>query len=166
MKNKELHNHRRSGFKVPDNYFSTIESNLVNELKLKTTVDDTGYKLPIDYFETFDTAVLSRLKAERESKVLSLFPFKKVLAFTAVAASLIVLFGVVFTTDKSLSFDALETVAIEDYLEDEDYTNYEFALLLSEDELTRDNFTDAPIPKEDLADYLLNHSDLEDLIID
>ena len=68
------------------------------------------------------------------------------------------------TTAEDISFDSLETASIENYIEQEDYTSYELASLLTDDELSSNNFIDTNIPEESLEDYLLEQSDIEDLL--
>ncbi|MFD1163559.1 MULTISPECIES: hypothetical protein [Hwangdonia] len=169
MKNKNLHNIKSSGFKTPDNYFESFDDELLAKLKTSNKLDGiktTGFKVPNDYFETIDDTILNAVKNQRDTKVISLFTWKKVAYASAVAASIILMFNLVFNTSEELTFDSLETASIENYLAEEDFTSYELATLLTEEELNSEAFTNTNITEDSLEDYLLDNADIEDLLIE
>ena len=168
MKNNNLHNIKTLGFKTPKDYFKSFDEQLLSKLKLEEELKlekTTGFYVPEDYFKTVDDVILKAVEAEKETKVIQLFTWKKVAYASAVAASLILMFNI-FNTSDDLTFDALETATIENYLVDEHYTNYELASLLTDEDLNSENFTNTEISESLLEDYLLDNAAIEDFIIE
>ena len=169
MKNNNLHNIKSSGFKTPDKYFESFDEILFAKLKDEDNLEinkSTGFKVPNDYFETVDDKILKAINNKEETKVISLFSWRKVAYASAVAASLILMFNIVFNSSEKLTFDSLETASIENYLAEEDFTSYELATLLTEDELNSEAFINTNITEDSLEDYLLNNANIEDLLIE
>lgn len=162
MKKNNLHNIKDSGFKVPDNYFDQVESEIYNQIRLREKVATSGFKTPEGYFENFEDDLLSQLAKDETIKM---FSYTKVISAIAIAACLVLMFNVFFNTSEELSFDSLETASIENYLEDEDFSTYELASFLNVAELQKSDFINTSIPEEQLKNYLLEHSDIEDLML-
>lgn len=169
MKNKDLYNiTKKTGFKTPDNYFNTFEEQLFNTLESKSSmqnIESHGFNVPQNYFETLDEKLESLIHSEKESKVIKV-NWKRVVYTTSIAACLVLIFSLGFNNSKNITFESIETASIETYIQEEDYTSYEIASLLDVAELETENFTDKAIPDSDLENYLLEHSTLEDLIIE
>ncbi|TXE20032.1 hypothetical protein ES692_01870 [Psychroserpens burtonensis] len=165
MKHKKLDTLKTSGFEVPKNYFSQVEKDILSEAYLKDKVNVPGFGIPESYFETLESNILSTIEQEYKVKVIPLFNWKNVMYVSAIAACLVLMFNVFYNASETITFDSLETASIENYLEQEDYTSYELASLLTEDELNINNFTDTEISEESLEDYLLDQSNIEDLIL-
>ncbi len=169
MKNNKLHNIKASGYKTPEHYFESFDDRLLDKLKENNTlnaIESTGFKVPGDYFETVNNKILSNLDNKDETKVVALFSWKKMGYASAVAASLILLFNVIFNTPEKVTYESLETASIENYLVEEDFTSYEFASLLTEEELNSEAFINTTISEESLEDYLLENANIEDLLIE
>ncbi|WP_034043996.1 hypothetical protein [Wocania ichthyoenteri] len=169
MKNNNLHNIKSSGFKTPGKYFESFDEILLTKLKNKDELKvskSTGFKVPDDYFKTVDDKILSSLDNKEETKVISLFSWRKVAYASAVAASLILMFSITFNASEKLTFDSLETASIENYLVEEGFTTYELATLLTEEELSSETFINTNISEDLLEDYLLNNTNIEDLLIE
>ncbi|WP_298903348.1 hypothetical protein [uncultured Psychroserpens sp.] len=166
MKQNKLNTIKTSGFKTPKDYFSQVEEQILNEVKIVDKVDQSGFDVPESYFDTVESAILDTVASESDTKVVRLFPWKKIMYSTAVAAVLILMFSLFFKSSDHVSWDDLEIVSIENYLEYEDYTSNELASLLTDDELDNDNFIDNEIPETSIEDYLLDNAELEDLIIE
>ena len=169
MKNNNLHNIKSSGFKTPNDYFESFDEKLLAKLKDNDKLDaikSTGFKVPNDYFETVDENILNAIENTEETKVVKLFSWKKAAYVSAVAASLILMFNIIFNTKEKLTFDSLETASIENYLAEEDFTSYELASLLTEDELNSETFINTNITEDSLEDYLLNNANIEDLLVE
>jgi hypothetical protein len=165
MEEKELYTIKPSGFKVPNDYFSQVEEQILSEVQLKNTVDASGFDVPDSYFESLENKIFLKLEEEQDVKVIPLFSWKNVMYVSAIAACLVLMFNVFYNASETITFDSLETASIENYLEQEDYTSYELAFLLTDDELNINNFTDTEISEESLEDYLLDQSNIEDLIL-
>lgn len=166
MTQKKLDKIKTSGFKTPKDYFSQVEEQILNEVKLIDKANSSGFEVPDSYFDTVETNILESIAAENDTKVVSLVRWKKVMYTSAIAASLILMFNVFYNASESITINDIETASIESYLETEDYSSYELASLLTEEELSKDNFIDNDISQGSLEDYLLDNVDIEDLIIE
>jgi hypothetical protein len=166
MTKKKLDTINTSGFKTPKDYFSQVEEQILNEVHLMDQVKDSGFEIPEAYFDTLESNVLHNIASENDTKVIALINWKNVIYTSAIAACLILMFNVIFSASEPVTFENLETVSIETYLEQEDYTGYELASLLTEEELSKDIFIDDEIPQDTLEDYLLDHLEIEDLILE
>lgn len=163
MKKNALHNIKKPGFKIPDNYFDGLEDSVMNQIKLKNKIVDSGFKTPDSYFDALDGKILTRTK--QEPKVIKFFSKRNLIYVTSIAAVFVLMFNI-FWANKPSSTE-LEVADIAQYLlQQEDISDYELASLLTEYDLTTDNFIDSQIPEEHLEKYLLENTTLEDLIID
>ena len=166
MKNNKLQDIHTSGFKTPKDYFSKVEEQILDELNLKTKVEQSGFKVPDSYFDTLESKILHQVSSKNDVKVIPLQPWKKILYATAVAASLILMFNVFFKSSEQLKFEDIELSSIENYLVEGDYTSYELATLLTEEELSSFNTINSEISIDSIEDYLLDNATIEDLIIE
>ena len=163
MKKDKLQNIKISGFNTPEAYFSKVEEHILNEVHLKNKVDQSGFKVPENYFDTLDHKIINRL--EKDTPVINLKP-KQVFYYVAgIAASLVLMFNV-FYTPETITISDVETTSIENYLEVGDYTSYELATLLTEEELNAFNLINSEISEASIENYLLNNATLEELIIE
>jgi len=58
---------KKNAFKVPDNYFSTIEDDVVATINLKNLLSinsTSNFIAPNDYFDTIEEITITKLKAE------------------------------------------------------------------------------------------------------
>jgi len=166
MKQKKLDHINTSGFNVPKDYFSKVEEQILSEVQLKSKVDTSGLKVPDGYFETLEDKLLAKVTTKPEPKVINLFNRKTLVFATTIAASIVLMFNLFYNTTNDVSFDSLDTASIEDFLVDENFTSYELSELLTYEELSHDNFIETKISEDQLEDYLLNSSNLEDLLIE
>jgi len=169
MKNEKLHNITSTGFKIPEAYFESLEDAIFSKLaedNISAKIDSSGFKVPNGYFETFDDKVLSSITETETVKVISLFSWKKATYISGIAASLVLAFNLLFTNSNDLTFDNLETASIEIYLINEDMDAYDIAPYLDGAELSSDDFVEKTINASDIEEYLLQNSDVENLIID
>lgn len=166
MKQKKLDTIKTSGFKTPKDYFSKVEEQILSEVSMIDKVEQSGFEVPESYFDSVEKSILNQVTPENDTKVVSLFTWKKVMYTSAIAASLILMFNVFYSPSENINFEDIEMASIENYIEAEDYTSYELAALLTEDELNKDNFIDNNISEDLLEDYLLDQVDIEDLIIE
>ncbi len=163
MNKNKLHNIKNSGFKTPKNYFDGLEDSIMNQIKLDEKIGDAGFKVPDNYLESLDEKILN--KVTHEPKVISLFTKRNLFYASAIAAALVLMFNII-GNNSEITFDDLEVTSIENYLYEEDFSSYEFASLLTEDELITDNFIDTALTDESLENYLLENTTIEDLIIE
>lgn len=169
MKNKHLHNIEKTGYKAPDNYFDSFDERLLKSLdanKRMSTIKISGHTIPDQYLENLDDQILSKVSNNDKPKVVQFISWRKMAYTSAVAASLILMFSLIFNTSEDITFDSIETSSIENYLSEGNFTSYELASLLTEDELNANGFTDTTISESSIEDYLLENASLEDLIIE
>lgn len=160
MKDNTLHNIKKTGFKVPKDYFEGLEDSIIHQAKLSEKIEKTGFKTPQGYFEGLEDSILS--KTQKTPKVIPLFSKQNFIYAASIAAVLVIMFNVFWNTSNTTT--NLEVTDIEQYLLQQDVSDYELATLLTEDDLASDNFVDLDISDESLENYLLEHATLEDLI--
>ena len=97
MNTNKLHNIKNTGFKVPKDYFGSLEDAILTDLKLKEMAPETGYKVPENYFESLEHKITNAIVPEKEVKVIKLFTWRKAAYVSAVAASLILMFNILIT---------------------------------------------------------------------
>ena len=165
--NKELKNIKTTGFYTPDNYFDTIEDNVMNNIKLNDilTSKSTGQKIPEGYFDTIEDRVFEKItSSKKEVNVVRLFTRKNMFYAASIAAAVILMLIVVLPSTPSFSNLELETV--ENYIYQESYSSEDIAALLSEEELEEVLYTDSSYSDESLENYILDNTTIEDLIIE
>jgi cell division protein FtsL len=164
MKKNSLNNISKTGFKVPKNYFKEFENTLLSELKLKEMSTNSGFKVPENYFETLDAKILKAIETEKEVKVINLFSWKKIAYVTSVAASLVIMFNVLFNNNKSLTIDSIETASIENYILTEELESNEMASLFTSTDLSDINFISNNFNPETLENFVLDNLEIEEII--
>jgi hypothetical protein len=163
MKTNKLHTIKNTGFKVPEDYFGTLEDTILSDLKLKEITSESGYRVPNNYFETLEEKIITCIKPEKDVKVIKLFTWKKVLYASSIAASLILMLNIFI--DKNITMDSIETASIENYIVNEDMDLNEFASLFSEDELSNIQLITDGYNSENIEDYVFDNLEIEDIII-
>ncbi|OUS01939.1 hypothetical protein A9Q86_04620 [Flavobacteriales bacterium 33_180_T64] len=164
MTQKKLDTIKTSGFKTPKDYFSQVEEQILNEVSLIDKANHSGFEVPGSYFESLESKILDKVNPKNDTPVISLFSWKKLVYTSAIAASLILMFTIF--TPSEITFEDIETASIEYYIEQEGFSNYDLASLLTEEELSTVNFIDNEILEETIEDYLLDNVDIEELIIE
>ena len=153
---KEKFKHTKNvGFKVPEDYFESFESNLFEKIKTTSALEpkiDSGFKVPKNYFETFSPKVKSD----------NLINLNQILYLSGMAAAILLMFTLFLPKDKP-SFDGLEIATIEYYLLNESYEAAEIAGLLNEDELSLDTFN-VTLDSDEMETYILENTAIENLI--
>ena len=163
MRKLNKHNRLDTGFKVPDDYFSTFEENLISELELKEKVNTSGFKIPRNYMNDFEVKVPSVKSSSIESKVIALFSDQKWLVAASIAAIFILLVSIPTKQHDVLDFAFLDSDSIESYLLTNDFDSAELNNLITnpsdfETSILEETLNDLP-----LEDYLYNNIELEDL---
>jgi len=164
MKRNSLKNINKTGFKVPENYFEDFQEALLSELKLKELCANSVFKVPENYFETLDDKILKAVKDQKETKVIKLFSWKKIAYTTPIAASVIIMLGILFNKNSSLSIDKIETASIENYILTEELESNEMASLFSNEDLSDISFTNNNLNPETLEDFVLDNLEIEEII--
>jgi hypothetical protein len=117
MKEKD---ENRKGFRVPQDYFDTLDLKLMNRLKGKS---NKGFKVPEGYFEDFEVKFSLEPESGAESepkRVVNLNrPEAKKLIWMAVAASILLFFGVKYsiTNQSVMGWEDLEQAELGYWIE-------------------------------------------------
>ncbi|WP_179334479.1 hypothetical protein [Winogradskyella costae] len=167
MKNNNLHTVKSSGFKTPKNYFESFETDFferLDEKKAMKTSEASGFIIPENYFDVVEETIIEKLQPKSEKRVISLKQKNTFYYFAGIAASIVLLFSLVFNNDN-ITIDNLETEILESYLYQEDYTNEDYASLFKSDDISVTDFIDINISDEELDHYFEN-VETEDLIFE
>lgn len=165
MNKNNLHNIKKTGFKVPKDYFDNFEDTILSHVNLKELATNPGFKTPENYFETLENKIIDKISEKENSKVIQLFSKRNLLYVSGIAASILLLFNLSIFQKKS-NWSKLDTKTVENYIIDEQVSSYEIASLLSEDELIEENFINHNLKNENIESYLLDNLDVNDLIIE
>ena len=170
MKKENIHNIKSSGFKTPDNYFESIDDQILERLNDKEIIsasETTGFMVPKDYFDSVETTILEKLESQPETPVIALKSRRTLYYVAGIAARFVLLLSLFFNNeDKIKQLQKWQDKAInENYLFKEDYTNDDLATLFITDNISEADFIDITISDDTLNEYLEN-ADTEDFILD
>lgn len=163
MRKLNKHNRLDTGFKVPDDYFSTFEENLISEIELKEKVNTSGFKIPRNYMNDFEVKVPSVKSSSNESKVIALFSDQKWLVAASIAAIFILLVSIPTKQHSDLDFGSLDNDSIESYLLTNDFDSAELNHLITNPSDFETSILEKTLNDLPLEDYLYNNIELEDL---
>lgn len=164
MKTNPLHNIKNSGFKVPDDYFNTLENEILCDLKLKSLVPKSGYKTSDTYFDALENNIINAVNTQKEVKVIKLFTWKKAAYATGIAASFLLMINLFFNTNKAVTIDTIETASLENYILNEDMGTKEFASLFTNEDLSEVHFINDGYNSQTLENYVFDNLEIEDII--
>lgn len=121
--NKPKYNHD-SGFKIPEDYFSSLEDRIMhrfNELESEIPAKQNDFKVPEGYFDSLEDKIISRANINKPG-IIRLFKREYFYYAAAVVAICILMLGNYFSPleDPSIGWDDVEISAMENYI-DEDY---------------------------------------------
>lgn len=194
MKKQKLHKvapilssiSKKSGFKVPNAYFETLEVDVLSKIKaqeLNSKIDKNSFKTPEAYFNSVEDIVIAKLKAESlqqnknanvpdsyfdtieasvisklktPKKVISLKTVSKYLAPIAVAASLLLIFTLNINK-KTITFESLATSDIEQFID--------YGMVDIDTQTLASTFSDIEIKTEEL-DLLLSDTEVLNYLTD
>jgi len=158
---KEFPNIKSPGFKVPENYFETLEEQLLDKIALQEAASrQNPFQVPSGYFEdNAENAFAKAVKPQQAVKVIPLY--KKEIFRYAVAVAAVVLLVVSvfqfqnlkpFTTDESFTYSTL----IESNFIDLSIIDFEYLLT---DEMLDDEMILSSLNKDEIEDYLMHDLD-------
>lgn len=149
MKNENLNKVKKTGFKVPQNYFEEFENSILTEAKLKNLVSDSGFKAPKGYLDNFSVPI------EKETKVISIFSKKNMLLVSSIAAAIVLFFSLNVFDNSPLSFDDLDTTTVDNYILNETEIG-DLTSLFQDNELSENQFINYSLSDEALDNYIEN----------
>jgi hypothetical protein len=156
MKKEKLHNINKTGFKTPNLYFDSFDERLLEQLDHNDLIEgvrNTGFTTPKDYFDSIELNTLEKLN-NQETPVIKLKSRTLFYSLVGIAASIAIVLSVFLSKKEMLSLETIETVAIENYLYQEDYTGDDLASLFTEGNISETDFIDITISDELLNQYL------------
>ncbi|MFH4967350.1 hypothetical protein V8G61_04010 [Gaetbulibacter sp. M240] len=165
MKKNKLNTIKKTGFKVPEDYFNNLEEQLLSAAKLRDKNPSSGFGVPDGYFETLEERIMQQVPEAQDSKVISLFRNKYVLYTAGIAASILLLFNLSIF-DHQTSWEDIDTETAENYVINENIGTYEIASLLELENIDETNFLELDIKEEQLETYLENNAEIETLLIE
>ncbi len=129
-------------------------------------IKKTGFSLPNNYFESIEDSILNKVSPEKETtKVISIFTKRNLMYISSIAAAILLLFNLSLFGNKP-NFDSLDSATVENYIINEDITSLQIASLLTSQELIEDNFIDYNLSEEHVENYILDHVDIEDIMLE
>lgn len=150
MKEKDKHISNKGGFKIPGNYFNSIEDIIFERLSKENLLDSNDLKTPKNYFDSIEDNVFKKLNLnpKKETKIISI---KRIIIGISVAASLIFLLSLVFYGNTKNISNKIAINDIENWLDDnlESIDTYMITENISLDEInTLQNFNTTEILTE------------------
>lgn len=163
---KDLPHIKSPGFKIPKNYFETLEEQLLDKIALQeVTSDKNPFQVPAGYFDGITEAVITQTSEKKPNpKVIPLYK-KKYIKYAVAIAALVLVALMVFefknpVPSTSESFFTSSTLIESDYL---DLSLIDIEYLITDDMLDEQQFLSA-INQQELEDYLLYELEDNDLL--
>ena len=173
-KNKFTYN-PKSGFKVPENYFTDFESKMLGSLgveqdMVKTIKMDSGFKVPTDYFETLESKIYAGIEnSQSKGKVVPMYRTRKFYYYAAVAAVFVGLISTqLFNPIQENSFDSIELSAIESYMDSGniDFNYNEISSIIYEEDYVFDKITTSSLSDDAVFEYLNENMEDPSIILE
>lgn len=128
MKKNKLPYNQKHPFKVPENYFGSLEDRIMDkvtsvqdqdqDVKLPGDRAEAGFKVPENYFENFEDRLMAKIDNKpKQSKVISLLNRESFYYVAGTAAVFVAIITTLFTNPaQPIGFEDLDVVSIEGYL--------------------------------------------------
>jgi hypothetical protein len=152
----------KTGFTVPESYFTGIEDELFSKLIEEKLPKHNGFKTPKSYFEELEDLIIKKTK---KGKVITLKRKKIKLISVAASIALLLFFGSNFIFNKNNTELSSEEIISWLDVNANSLSNDEIAFALTELNINDINPYLA-IKNEDIVESLLNSNDLDYLIED
>ena len=158
---------KKNPFTTPENYFDNFQDRLMDKLSKEEHIipSNSGFETPDTYFENFQERLNSKLKKE-DVKVISLFPYKKVMAVAASIAAIVLVYFGLNSKNTDINFTDLANVDIEAYFDNNEFdlTSYDIAEVIPLENTEMSDMLNSPLDDELIIDYLdENTNGLNDL---
>ena len=162
---------KSNSFKIPENYLSNLEDIIVSKLNAeKLNRNQLNKEIPSDYFENLEDRIFDRIATENKTKkVISINSNFRKIAMVAVAASLLLYFGIVsvFNNSNSIDFNSVTANDINLWLDTDNIliSNEDITSVFSDDEINElsDNLLTTTYNDDEIIEFL-NNSDIESLL--
>ena len=154
------------GFKVPEGYFDGVEASILQKLDESKLPETAGFKTPEGYFDSLEHRFIDAIhSSEEKTGVISLINRRNVTFIVAIAACLAILVTVGVNTLQG-NEEQFDVATVTEYIDDGhlDLSAYDVSNLLAEDEL--ESLSLLPLTNETIEDYLLDHIDENNLLLE
>ena len=165
---KQLNSFTKENFKVPSQYFDTVEESVFLQIKVENQLQkEETFKLPEGYFNTVAEEIV--YKSNDKIKRLDSSSIKvRHLRIIATIAALLILFFTVFTlnTNSSLvNFQSIEQEYLTYYIENNylDISDLDLEMLI---EVKDFDFSAVEFNEDELEDYISDNYENIDVLID
>ena len=163
MKLKDLHNDKTAGFKMPKDYFNTLEDSILNEAKLQDKVSDHGFKVPDYYFDTLEDEILTKFHSKSTTKVRTL-NIKPWAYAASIAACLALMFTLTFSKNQTHSISSINNDTLESFILSEELNTSEMAALITDSDVFENDILNSALSDASIDYYIESEVDLEDLL--
>jgi len=110
---------KKTGFKVLENYFESLEDAIFTRLSEELFTKQTGFETPSNYFNNLEETILTKISSEE--KVVKVIPlYTRIARFASIASAACVLLFVgfqLFSSSETISFDTLAFGDVENWVE-------------------------------------------------
>lgn len=160
--NKHIH-----GFRVPEDYFDTLEERVMQNISMDNVPKETGMRVPENYFAQLETVILDNCTKPKVHKKLKLVKLNTWWHIAAAACA--IGFGLLLIPEKPKTIPATNTIVESDftmdyYIEDVLADMPDSSLLnLMENADIDVSFSDK-INKKEVEEYLMENLDLSTLL--
>lgn len=162
--NKKKHT---QGFSTPEGYFNSIEESIFRKIEEEQFPKKQGFEVPDGYFDTIEDRVLHAVSSsEEKTKVISLINTRSIALVLSIAACLAVIITIA-VRNNNLTSENLDLATVTDYIDEGylDLTTYDVSNWIEDDELDEFPLTTL-LTEESIEDYLLDHIDEHNLLIE
>lgn len=149
------------GYTTPDNYFEEVEDDIFMKLSESNFTKQIDFTTPEGYFDKIEDEIFTKIKSSKKGKVITMSNRLWKIIPLAVAACLLLFFGVYFLDKEQTSNNTLLASDIEEWFDDslEFSTNSELALILEGDLEFNDN--EIVFQDDAIENYFDNISDID-----
>ena len=159
MNKEQKHEH---GFKVPKEYFETFDAQLELKMMEEKLPSIPSMGVPDNYFNSLEDEIVAKIKKSDlgPSKVIQLFEKRTLIYLGSLAASLVLIF--MFSNERSKSdSDEINYADIETYIEQGavDFDSDDMALFLNDEDLDFISNNTSIASDADLEEYLFDTLD-------
>ena len=149
---------KKHGFKVPKNYFETVEDDFFVKLNESSFPKEAGFSIPKGYFDSLEDTILTKLETTKKpTKVISLR--SKVIRFApfAAAASILLFIGMnYFTFSPNTNIDNIAITEVEKWVQNNINTinNDDLSIAFEASDFNETELISSSINNDEIEEYL------------
>lgn len=163
---KELPYIKSTGFKTPENYFETLEENILAKIALQEKISkQNSFHVPANYFDSIDDAIFEKASNQKsEVKVIPLYK-KKFIRYAAAVAAVFILVVSIFQFNNTSFTTSGDHLTFSSLIENDfiDLSIIDFEYLLTDEMLNDETFL-SYLSNDELEEYLLYEIDDTNLL--